>query len=78
MFTEEQEKVLKLIAEEFIAKHKLNTANIVMGNEIRAACKAIDTKIRKEHKETYEPLQIDLAAKRQTIKDEFNNPGVRL
>jgi len=70
-FTQEQERVLKLMVNEFIARMKLNAANRKMGDEIRAAVKPTDDSIRAEWKSVYEPLQTKANEEREKLKAEF-------
>ena len=71
-FTVEEEKILKLIVAEVKAKVKLNIANIIMGNEIRAEFSVIDTRIRAEHEPTITPLQADVKTAKDALVAEIN------
>jgi len=70
-FTEEQERVLKLMVNETIARQKLNFANRKMGDEIRAEFKPTDDRIRAENKETLDSLLEDFNKKTAEFKAEF-------
>ena len=71
VLTQEEERLLKLIAAEVKAKVKLNIANKTMGDLIRAEFNVIDTRIRAEHKPIYEPLQAKVKTAQDNIKKEF-------
>lgn len=70
-FTNEEEKILKLMAAETKARWKLNIENQIMGDEIRAEFKSIDERIRAEHKPIFEPLQVDVKTAQENLKKEF-------
>ena len=77
-FTVEEEKILKLIVAEVKAKVKLNIANLIMGNEIRAEFSVIDTRIRAEHEPTITPLEIAVKTAQDNLKAEFEHLEVEL
>ena len=77
-FTVEEEKILKLWAAKVKAEIKLNIANVIMGNEIRAEFSVIDTRIRAEHEPTIAPLQADVKTAQDNLKAEFNHLEVEL
>ena len=70
-FTKEEEDILKLMVEELKARMKLNNANQIMGDLIRAEFKTIDERIRAEHKPIYEPLQEDHKNSQIALKEKF-------
>jgi len=69
-FTLEEEKILKLIAAEAIARMKLNKANLAMGTEIRAEFSIIDQRIRKEYEPVITPLESDLKTAQDALRVE--------
>jgi len=71
MFTDEEEQILKLMAAEVKARMKLNIENQIMGDAIRAEFKAIDTRIREEHRPIFTPLQEDVKTAQENLKKEF-------
>lgn len=71
MFTFEEEKILKLVVADVKAKAKLNKANVIMGNEIRAEFKTIDERIRAEHEPTITPLEVDVKTAQDNLKAEI-------
>ena len=71
MFTVEEERMLKLMIADVKARIKLNIANVIMGNEIRAEFSVIDTRIRKEHEPTITPLEADVKTAQDNLKVEF-------
>ena len=70
-FTQEEEKILKLMAAEVKARWKLNNVNQTMGNAIRAEFSTIDASIRAEYKPIFTPLQEDVATAQLAIKEKF-------
>ena len=77
-FTVEEERILKLVVAEVKARMKLNIANKVMGDEIRAEFSVIDTRIRAEHEPTITPLEADVKTAQDNLKAEFNHLEVEL
>jgi len=71
MLTEEEEKILKLMAAEVKARMKLNIENKIMGDLIRAEFKTIDERIRAEHFPIFTPLQEDVKAAQENLRKEF-------
>lgn len=71
-FTLEEEKILKLVAADVKAKTKLNIANVIMGNEIRAEFSVIDTRIRAEHEPTITPLEADVKTAKDALVAEID------
>ena len=70
-FTEEEERILKLMAAETKARWKLNIENKIMGDAIRAEFKSIDERIREEHRPVFTPLQEDVKTAQENLKKEF-------
>jgi len=71
VFTQEEEKILKLMVAETKARMKLNIENQIMGDLIRAEFKTIDTRIRAEHYPIFTPLQEDVKTAQENLKKEF-------
>ena len=71
MITEEEEKILKLMAAETKARMKLNIENKIMGDLIRAEFKIIDERIREEHRPIFTPLQEDVKTAQENLRKEF-------
>lgn len=70
-FTIEEEEILKLMVAEVKARMKLNIENKIMGDLIRGEFKAIDTRIREEHRPIFEPLQEDVKTAQENLTKEF-------
>lgn len=70
-FTQEDEKILKLMAAEVKARMKLNIENQIMGDEIRAEFDIIDKRIRTEHFPIFTPLQDDVKTAKENLIKEF-------
>ena len=71
MITNEEEKILKLMAAETKARMKLNIENQIMGEAIRAEFKSIDERIRAEHFPIFTPLQDDVKTAQENLIKEF-------
>ena len=71
MITNEEEKILKLMAAETKARMKLNIENQIMGDLIRAEFKSIDERIRAEHFPIFTPLQEDVKTAQENLRKEF-------
>ena len=71
MLTDEEEKILKLMAAECKARMKLNIENQIMGDLIRAEFKSIDERIREEHRPIFTPLQEDVKTAQDNLRKEF-------
>ena len=71
MLTDEEEKILKLMAAETKARWKLNIENQIMGDAIRAEFKCIDERIREEHRPIFTPLQEDVKAAQLALTGKF-------
>lgn len=70
-FTQEEQEILKLMAAECKARLKLDIENKIMGDAIRAEFKAIDERIREEHRPIFTPLQDDLKTAKENLRKEF-------
>ena len=70
-FTQEEEKILKLMAAEVKARLKLDIENKIMGDEIRAEFKIIDERIRAEHFPIFTPLQDAKRIAQENLIKEF-------
>ena len=70
-FTQEEEKILKLMVAEVKARQKLNIVNKTMGDAIRAQFSTIDAQIRAQYKPVYEPLQQEFKQAQTNLKEFF-------
>ena len=70
-FTNEDEKILKLIAAELKTRMKLDIENQIMGNKIRTEFRTIDQRIRVEHTPIFTPLQEAHKTAQDNIRKEF-------
>lgn len=70
-FTEEEEKILKLMVEEVKARETLNVENQIMGDAIRAEFNTIDQRIRNEHRPIFTPLQEKVRTAQDNLRKEF-------
>ena len=71
MFTEEEERILKLMAAEIKARIKLNIENRLIGEEIRTELRAIDDRIREEHRLIFTPLEENLKTAQKNLEKAF-------
>jgi len=72
VFTLKQEKILKLLIAEMLAKVELNNVNNAMGIAIRSKFSTIDERIRAENKPVFEPLQIKVKLAQEALKKELD------
>ena len=70
-FTDEEEKILKLMAAEVKARMKLNIENQIMGDAIRAEFNSINERIREEHRPIFTPLEEDVKTAQENLRKEF-------
>ena len=70
-FTNEEEEILKLLADLTKKRQILNNENSKMGNAIRAEFKSIDDRIRTEHRPIFTPMQEDVKAAEEALKKRF-------
>ena len=70
-FTQEEERILKLIVADVKAKAILARENLAMGTEIRAEFSTIDIRIRKEYEPIITPLEDDVKTAQDNLKAEL-------